>query len=89
VLAVLAGLLSLHGFLGNWTLLANAQLIGAWSLPLRNPEAIGAIFFVGLIWGLAYQRTGSLRWCVVGHMLANLLGLAALVLLSMYDPTIR
>lgn len=139
VLAVLAGLLSLQGFLGNWTLLANAQLIVAWlafalinpwfeesywrgllidstaswgklasllyssawfaashpliwgihSLPLRKPEAVGALFFVGLIWGLAYQRTGSLRWCVVGHMLANLLGLAALVLLSMYDPTIR
>ncbi len=128
-----------HGFLGNWTLLANAQLIVAWlafalinpwfeesywrgvlidstaswgklasllyssvwfaashpliwgihSLPLRKAEAVGALFFVGLIWGLAYQRTGSLRWCVVGHMLANLFGLAALVLLSMYDPTIR
>jgi membrane protease YdiL (CAAX protease family) len=139
VLAVLAGLLSLHGFLSNWTLLANTQLIVAWlafalvnpwfeesywrgllidstaswgkfasllyssawfaashpliwgihSPPLRKPEAVGALFFVGLIWGLAYQRTGSLRWCVVGHMLANLLGLAALVLLNMYDPTIR
>jgi membrane protease YdiL (CAAX protease family) len=139
VLALLAGLLSLNGFLGNWTLLANAQLIVAWlafalinpwfeesywrgllidstaswgklasllyssawfaashpliwgihSLPLRKPEAVGALFFVGLIWGLAYQRTGSLRWCVVGHMLANLFGLAALVLLNMYDPTIR
>lgn len=139
VFAVLAGLLSLHGFLGNWTLLANTQLIVAWlafalvnpwfeesywrgllidstdswgklvsllyssawfaashplvwgiySFPLRKPEAVGALFFVGLIWGVAYQRTGSLRWCVVGHMLANLLGLAALVLLNMYDPTVR
>jgi hypothetical protein len=30
-----------------------------------------------------------LRWCVAGHMLANLLGLAALVLLNLYDPTLR
>ena len=139
ILALLAGLLSLHGFLGNWTLLANTQLIAAWlvfalvnpwfeesywrgllidstaswgkfasllyssawfavshpliwgihSLPLRKPEAVGALLFVGLIWGFAYQRTGSLRWCVAGHMLANLLGLAALVLLNIYDPTIR
>lgn len=139
LLAVLAGLLSLNGFLNNWTLLADARLITAWlvfalvnpwfeesywrgllidttaswsklssllyssvwfavshpliwgihSLPLRQPEAVGALFFVGLIWGLVYQRTGSLRWCVAGHMLANLLGLAALVLLNLYDPTAR
>ncbi|MGY0799464.1 CPBP family intramembrane glutamic endopeptidase [Lysobacter sp. A286] len=138
ILALLAGLLSLHGFLGNWTLLDNTQLIAAWlvfalvnpwfeesywrgllidstaswgklasvlyssvwfaashplvwgiySLPLRKPEAVGALLLVGLIWGFAYQRTGSLRWCVAGHMLANLLGLAALVLLNIYDPTI-
>jgi membrane protease YdiL (CAAX protease family) len=136
---VLAGLLSLHGFLGHWALLADGRLVAAWlvfalvnpwfeesfwrgllidataswgkaasllyssawfaashpliwgihSLPLRKPEAVGALFFVGLIWGLAYQRTGTLRWCVAGHMLANLLGLAALVLLNLYDPTLR
>ncbi len=136
---VLAGLLSLHGFLGHWTRLADARLIAAWllfglvnpwfeesywrgllidstaswgklasllyssawfavshpliwginSLPLRKPAAVVALLFVGLIWGAAYQRTGSLRWCVAGHMLANLLGLSALVLLNLYDPTIR
>jgi membrane protease YdiL (CAAX protease family) len=139
VLAVFAGLLSLHGFRSHWTLLGEPRLIAAWlvfalvnpwfeesfwrgllidataswgrtasllyssawfaashpliwgihSIPLRKPEAIGALFFVGLIWGLAYQRTGTLRWCVAGHMLANLLGLAALVLLNLYDPTLR
>lgn len=62
---------------------------GIHSLPLRKPEAVAAIFFVGLIWGLAYQRTGSLRWCVLGHMLANLFGLAVLVMLNLHDPTVR
>jgi uncharacterized protein len=139
VLAVLAGLLSLHGFLSHWTLLTHPTLIVAWlafalinpwfeesywrgllmdataswgrlasllyssvwfaashpliwgihSIPLRKPHAVGALLFVGLIWGLAYQRTRSLRWCVAGHMLANLFGLAALVLLNLYDPTVR
>lgn len=138
-LAVLAGLLSLHGFLNHWTLLTSPTLIIAWlafalinpwfeesywrgllmdasaswgtlasllyssvwfaashpliwgihSVPLRKIEAVGALFFVGLIWGLAYQRTRSLRWCVAGHLLANLFGLAALVLLNLYDPTVR
>ena len=139
VLAVVAGLLSLHGFLTHWRLLEQWPLIFPWlifalinpwfeesywrglmldttacwgktisllystswfaishpliwgihSLPLRKVEAVAAVFFVGLLWGLAYQRTGSLRWCVVGHMLANLLGLAALVMLNLYDPTLR
>lgn len=138
-LAILAGLLSLHGFIGHWALLSNLHLILAWlvfalcnpwfeesywrgllidataswgklpsllyssmwfaashpliwgihSLPLRKVEAVGALLFVGLIWGSAYQRTGSLRWCVAGHMLANLFGLAALVLLNLYVPTVR
>ena len=138
-LAVLAGLLSLHGFASHWSLLSDTGLVAAWlvfalvnpwfeesywrgllmdstaswgkaasllyssawfaashpliwgihSLPLRKPEAVGALLLVGVIWGLAYQRTGSLRWCVAGHMLANLLGLAALVLLNLYDHTMR
>lgn len=139
LLAVVAGLLSLHGFLRHGSLLTDWHLITAWavfalvnpwfeesywrglimdstaswgralsllyssalfaashpliwgihSLPLRKIEAVGALLVVGLIWGLAYQRTGTLRWCVVGHMLANLFGLAALTLLNLYDPTIR
>jgi len=139
ILAVMAGVLSLHGFLNHWSLLENWSLILPWlifallnpwfeesywrglmldateswgkfpallystscfaashpliwgihSMPLRKIEAVAAVFFVGLLWGLAYQRTGSLRWCVAGHMLANLFGLAALVLLNLYDPTLR
>ncbi len=138
-LAVLAGFLSLHGFIAHWRLLDNIQIVVAWlvfalfnpwfeesywrgllldateswgklpgllyssiwfaashpliwgihSLPLRKVEAVGALLFVGLIWGRTYQRTGSLRWCVAGHMLANVFGLAALVLLNLYDPTVR
>jgi hypothetical protein len=44
---------------------------------------------VGMLWGLAYRRPGTLRWCIVGYMLANLPGLAALVLLNLFDPTVR
>ena len=137
VLAVAAGGLTLHGFLGHYPLLEAPHVVVAWlafalvnpwfeesywrgvltdataswgrlpslaytsawfavshpliwgihSLPLRKPSAVGALFFVGLLWGLAYQRTGTLRWCVLRHVLANLLGLAALVLLHLYDPT--
>ena len=138
-IAILAGLLSLPGFIRHWSVLSSLHLIIVWlafalinpwfeesywrgllidataswgkllslfyssvwfaashpliwgihSLPLRKAEVVGALLFVGLLWGMAYQRTGSIRWCVAGHMLANLFGLAALVLLNLYDPTIR
>ncbi|WP_374660032.1 lysostaphin resistance A-like protein [Inhella sp.] len=69
--------------------LSHPLIWGIHSLPLRKPEALAALFFVGLVWGLAYQRTHSLRWCVLGHLLANGLGLSALVLLNLVDPTQR
>src|SRR5262245_27210298 len=111
-LAVVAGLLSLHGFVRHWSLLSEWHVIVAWvvfalinpwfeesswrgliidasaswgrvasllyssalfaashpliwgihSLPLRKIETVGALFVVGLLWGLAYQRTRTLRW---------------------------
>lgn len=138
-LAVAVGLLSLHGFLGNWHLLAEPTLLCVWmvfamlnpwieesywrgvlmdattswgrlpsilystfwfalshplvwgitSIPLRKVESFLALCFVGMIWGFAYQKTKSLQWNVAGHMLANLLGLAPLVLLNLVDPTVR
>ena len=72
-----------------WFAASHPLVWGIHSLPLRKVEAVGALLFVGLLWGAAYQRTGSLRGPVAGHMLANLFGLAALVLLNLYDPTIR
>lgn len=72
-----------------WFAASHPLVWGIHSLPLRKVEAVSALFLVGLLWGMAYQRTGSLRWPVAGHMLANLFGLAALVLLNLYDPTIR
>ena len=70
-----------------WFAASHPLVWGIHADALRKPEAAGALVFVGLLWGLAYQRTGTLRWCVVGHALANLLGLAAPVLLNLYDPT--
>jgi hypothetical protein len=69
--------------------LSHPLVWGVHALPLRKPEALAALFAVGLVWGLAYQRTGSLRACTLGHMLANLFGLSVLVLLNRIDPTVR
>lgn len=72
-----------------WFAISHPLIWGITCIPLRKVEAVLALGFVGLIWGIAYQATQSLRWNVAGHMLANLLGLAPLVLLNVIDPTIR
>lgn len=139
VLAVGAGLLSLHGFLSHWLVLGNPSILFFWlvfalvnpwfeeaywrgllmdsttswgatlsiayssvwfalshplvwgvhSTAMRQWEVIAALLFVGLVWGLVYRRTRSLRWTIAGHMLANLLGLAVPVLLNLYNPAAR
>lgn len=72
-----------------WFAASHPLIWGIHSLPLRKIEAVAALLLVGVLWGIAYQRTGSLRWCVMGHMLANFFGLATFVLLNLYDPTLR
>ncbi len=41
---------------------------------------------MGLVWSLAHLKTGSLRWAIVGHIVANLLSLCVPVFLGFHDP---
>jgi membrane protease YdiL (CAAX protease family) len=59
---------------------------GVYSVALRHPAALFGLAVVGGVWGVAYWRTGSLRWTVVGHGLADLLGLSVPMLLNLYVP---
>jgi membrane protease YdiL (CAAX protease family) len=52
----------------------------------RHPAVWVGLSLVGGVWGLAYSRTGSLRWTIVGHACANLLGLSVPVLLNLHVP---
>jgi uncharacterized protein len=74
---------------GAWFALSHPLIWGVHSTAMRQWPVILALLFVGVIWGLVYRRTRSLRWTIAGHMLANLLGLAVPVLLNMYNPAVR
>ena len=76
-------------FIGALRCEPSADLGQFTSCPCARSKPWERCSWWAMLWGLAYQRTGTLRWCVVGHMLANLLGLAALVLLNLVDPTVR
>ena len=59
---------------------------GVHSVALRHPVVLFGLGVAGGVWGLAYWRTGSLRWTIIGHSCANLLGLSVPVLLNLYVP---
>ena len=59
---------------------------GVHSVALRRPEAMVGLGVAGGVWGVAYWRTGSLRWAIIGHGCADLLGLSVPVLLNLYVP---
>jgi membrane protease YdiL (CAAX protease family) len=60
---------------------------GVHSAALRSPKALVGLAIVGLVWAVAYRRTGSLRFTIAGHFCANLLGLAVPVLLNLHVPS--
>lgn len=72
-----------------WFALSHPLIWGVHSIAMRQWPVVLALLFVGVIWGLVYRRTHSLRWTIAGHMLANLLGLAIPVLLNVYNPAVR
>lgn len=75
VLAVLAGLFSLHGFSSHWTLLAGTPLIAAWLVfALVNPwfeESYwrGLLIDATVSWGKPASLLYSSAWFAVSHPL--------------------
>lgn len=60
---------------------------GVHAAALRHPGALVGLALVGAGWGTVYARTGSLRWTIVGHACANLLGLSVPILLNLHVPS--
>jgi uncharacterized protein len=59
---------------------------GVHSIALRSPAATIGLALAGVVWGVTYVRTGSLRWTIAGHSCANLFGLSVPILLNLYVP---
>lgn len=66
--------------------LSHPLVWGVHSAALAKPAALVGLVLVGLVWSVAYARTGSLRFTIAGHMCANLLGLAVPVMLNLHVP---
>ncbi len=69
-----------------WFALSHPLIWGVHSVALRHPATLVGLGLAGAVWGVAYYRTGSLRWTIAGHSLSNLLGLSVPVLLNVHVP---
>lgn len=78
----------------GWAIILYASLLfslnhlslGAFVETYRGWFPLVSPFMAGLILGIVYWKTGSLRWTVVFHTLVNWLSLAILVLMNRYLP---
>ena len=59
---------------------------GVTSVAERNPVFLIYAFVFGVVFGIVYKKTRSLRWPVVAHALADLLGLSVPVFLNLWVP---
>jgi membrane protease YdiL (CAAX protease family) len=60
--------------------------IGVYSIANRHPAVLISTFIMGLAWAVVYRKTQSLRWPIVGHILADLLNLSVLTFLNIVVP---
>ncbi|MCL2833309.1 MAG: CPBP family intramembrane metalloprotease [Treponema sp.] len=59
---------------------------GITSLAVRNIYTIVSVFIMAVAWNIINIKTKSIRWCIVSHFLADVLGLSLLSLLNIYIP---
>lgn len=59
---------------------------GVFSVANRDGAALAALLLMGAAWAAAYRRTGTLRWALASHVLADLGNLAVPVFLGLYIP---
>ena len=60
--------------------------IAVTSIGSRNPIFLINTFVLGVLFSIIYMKTKSLRWLILGHALADLLGLSIAVFLNLWVP---
>jgi membrane protease YdiL (CAAX protease family) len=61
---------------------------GVNSIPNRHIAILGVALIFGFVWSVVYIKTKSLRWAIVGHILADLLTVSVAAFLNLFGPPI-
>ncbi len=48
-------------------------------------EIVISTLIMGIVWGIVYKKTKSLRWIIFGHFLVDFLGLSAAAFLDLWE----
>ena len=62
--------------------------IAVTSIGSRSPIFLINTFVLGVLFSIIYLKTKSLRWLILGHALADLLGLSVAVFLNLWVPPV-
>lgn len=62
----------------------NHLVLAVHSIAIRF--ALIPFFVMGLVWGVVYKKTKSLRWAIIGHFIVDFIALTIPVLLNLYTP---
>lgn len=62
--------------------------IAVTSIGSRSPIFLINTFVLGVLFSIIYLKTKSLRWLILGHALADLLGLSIAVFLNLWVPPV-
>ncbi len=60
--------------------------VGIYSIANRHPVVLISTFTMGLVWAVVYQKTHSLRWTILAHMVVDLLNLSVLAFMNIVVP---
>jgi membrane protease YdiL (CAAX protease family) len=64
---------------------ANHAVFGINSEINGGIETLIATFVMGLIWGIVYHKTGSLRWTIAGHFLVDFFSVSTPAFLDLFE----
>jgi uncharacterized protein len=64
----------------------NHLALAVTSIACRNPVFLANTFILGILYGIVYYKTHSLRILIIAHGLMDLLGISVLCFLNIYIP---
>lgn len=62
------------------------SVFGIYSELMKGPEIIVSTLIMGIVWAVAYKKTGSLRWVLTAHFLVDFFNLSVPSFLDLYEP---
>jgi len=78
---------SLSVAFSSLTFSLNHAIFGINTELFRGYEVLISTLLMGIVWGITYKRSDSLRWVIFAHFLADFLNLSSVSFLDLFKPS--